>query len=73
MSVAGLHPPVEVGNVHGLVMNAAPSGLVMVDGVWREYQMIGGHMAVQPLTGGGASVGSTLRCRRRSSRWSGTW
>ena len=61
VSVAALHPPVEAGigmRSDGLVMGAPQIGMVMVDGVWREYYMIRGQMVVQPMRGGGQA--STL-------------
>ncbi|CAE7766553.1 unnamed protein product, partial [Symbiodinium necroappetens] len=41
----------------GLVIGAPPVGLVMVDGVWREYRMVRGQMVVQPVYDSG--VGGT--------------
>ena len=67
VSVAALQPPAEVGS--GLVMNAPASGLVMVDGVWREYQMVRGHMMVQPLVTHGA--GSPSPCGLGGDRGGG--
>ncbi|CAE7254368.1 unnamed protein product, partial [Symbiodinium sp. CCMP2456] len=62
VSVAALHPPVEaehhVGG-SGLVVDAPRVGLVMVDGMWREYQLVGGHMVVQPLPGRNSTVFSS--------------
>ena len=53
VSVAALQPPLESrpavpGGGGGLVIGAPPVGLVMVDGLWREYRMIRGQMVVQP-------------------------
>ena len=54
VSVAALQPPLESGpsvarGGGGLVIGAPSVGLVMVDGVWREYRMVRGQMVVQPV------------------------
>ena len=76
VSVDALQPPLESlaavpSSGGGLVIGAPPVGLVMVDGVWREYRMIRGQMVVQPSheSGPGAASASLLRGCGGQQEW----